>query len=107
MEVVQKLGGCPQMVRGDLGTENGQVARMQTVLSGQESFLYGKSTHNQRIESFWGILRRECTQYWMDVFRPLKDEGFFTGDCVDISLVQFCFTKLVQVRCDKCLGRPY
>ena len=70
IEAVDQLVGCPSMVRGDMGTENGHFAGMQRSLTGQQSsFLYGKSTHNQRIESFWSILRKECSQLWMD------DEG--------------------------------
>ena len=92
IEALYQLVGCPSMVRGDMGTENGHVAGMQRFLTGQQSsFLYGKSTHNQRIESFWSILRKECSQFWMD------DEGLFTGDFLDINLVQFCFSNLVQV----------
>ena len=98
IEAVDQLVGCPSMVRGDMGTENGHVAGMQRFLTGQQSsFLYGKSTHNQRIESFWSILRKECSQFWMDTLRGLKDEGLFTGDFLDINLVQFCFSNLVQV----------
>ena len=25
-------------------------------------------TVNQRIESWWGILRRQCVQFWKDIF---------------------------------------
>ena len=98
MEAVQELLGCPRMVRGDMGTENGHIARMQTLLSGEESFLYGASMHNQRIESFWCTLRKECSQFWMDTLGSLKDRGYFTGSAVDTNLIQFCFSMLVQVR---------
>jgi hypothetical protein len=89
MEVIGELMTCPHMVRGDMGTENGHVARMQFFLSQQDSFLYGKSMHNQRIESFWNILRKECAQFWMD--------ELFTGDFINTCLIQFCFMDLVQV----------
>ena len=56
-EAVTELLGCPRMVSGDMGTENGHIARMRTLLSGEESFLYGASMHNQRMESFWCTLR--------------------------------------------------
>ena len=98
MEAVTELLGCPRMVRGDMGTENGHIARMQTLLSGEESFLYGASMHNQRIESFWCTLRKECSQFWMDTLGSLKDRGYFTGSAVDTNLIQFCFSMLVQVR---------
>lgn len=47
--------GCPEKLRADLGTENGEVAAMQVFLrrnhldvhSGPKSFIYGKSTSNQ------------------------------------------------------------
>ena len=92
IEAVSKLAGCPHLVRGDKGTENGHLARMQTFTSGDDSFLYGKSMHNQRIEGFWCILRKECAQFWMDTLTALKDQGDFTGDAMDTMLVQFCFS---------------
>ena len=73
------------------------MAAMQTLMVGEGSFMYGRSTANQRIESWWGVLRRECMQFWMDCFEELKDRGFFTGDYLDKGLVQFCFSALVQV----------
>lgn len=97
MEAVQTRKGCPQKMRGDMGTENGHVAEMQTFLTGNNSFLYGKSCHNQRIESWWGILRRHSAQNWMTMLRRMKDDGHFTGDLLDTSLVQFCFMNLLQV----------
>ena len=97
VEAVKELAGCPKLMRGDMGTENSHVAWMQTLLAGEESFLYGASMHNQRIESFWSILRKECSQFWMDTLGLLKDNGDFTGSVIDKSLVQFCFSTLVQV----------
>ncbi|XP_013395261.1 uncharacterized protein LOC106162499 [Lingula anatina] len=84
-----------------MGTENGHVAQMQEFLSEQNSFIYGRSTHNQRIEAFWCMLRKECIQFWMDVLKALKDVGDFAGDPLDTSLVQFCFMTLVQTDLDR------
>ena len=98
VEAIGELAGRPQLVRGNMGTENGHLARMQTFLSGQESFLYGASMHNHRIESFWYVLRKECAQFWVNAMRALKDRGDFTGDAIDITLIQFCFSNLLQVR---------
>ena len=81
-----------------MGTENGHLARMQTLLYGQERFLYGESLHNQWMYSFWYVLRKECAQFWMDTLRALKDRCDFTGDAIDINLIQLCFSNLVQVR---------
>ncbi|KAK6494193.1 hypothetical protein HHUSO_G679 [Huso huso] len=64
--------------------------------AGHGSFVYGSSNHNQRIESFWGFVRKENAQFWMNLFQELKEEDQFTGDFLDKSLIQFCFMKLLQ-----------
>ena len=105
LKAVQKRKACPVLVRGDRGTENCFVQTMQTLLrrnhadslAGDKSFIYGQSTANQRIESWWPVLRKHCTQYWMNTFTKLKDEGQFSGDSLDKNLIAFCFLKLVQV----------
>lgn len=104
---IRKKGGCPKRVRSDLGTENGYIADMQKFLrrdhgdnfSGERSFLYGKSTHNQRIEWFWGLLRKEMAQYFMDLFAEFGNDlnDLYCGDFLDKNLIQFCFLKIIQV----------
>ncbi len=53
IEVVERLGGCPRVVRGDLGTENGHVRDFQRFLNIShedetlDSYLEGASTANQ------------------------------------------------------------
>ena len=106
MRAVQMRNGCPIKVWADRGTENTYVKDLQIFLrrnnldrfAGHRSFLTGKSTANQRIESWWGILRKECIQYWMNLFSSLKDDGMFTGYELDKSLIQFCFMGLIQVK---------
>ncbi|XP_020563208.2 uncharacterized protein LOC110016040 [Oryzias latipes] len=104
INTVSRVGGCPQRLRADPGTENAHIREMQMFLrrhhadhhAGQQSFIYGSSTANQRIESWWGILWKQCAQFWMDIFQTLKDDGHFTGDLLDKNLVQFCFLNLIQ-----------
>lgn len=107
VDAVKNKTGCPTKVRGDRGTENGDLRQLQCFLrrdhadtfAGQKSFLYGSSTSNQRIERFWGILRKECIQYWMDIFGMIKDElDSFSGDFLDKNLIRFTFMKLIQVK---------
>ncbi|KAL3857193.1 hypothetical protein ACJMK2_011885 [Sinanodonta woodiana] len=50
------------------------------------TFIYGKSTLDTRIESWWGILR--------------KESGFFSWNALDINLVQFCLMRLLQDKLD-------
>jgi len=68
---------------------------------------YGYSNHNQKIESWWGFIRKQCSQFWMNVFQSLKDTGTFTGDCLDINVLQFCFMQMIQVRTSDSFTRPY
>ena len=105
MNSVRSLQGCPTRMRADPGTENGHVRDMLKFLRtahgdryADNCYIEGSSHHNQRIEMWWGILRRQCIQYWMDYFGIMKDMGIYTGNILDKALLQFCFMKLVQVR---------
>ncbi|XP_031334065.1 uncharacterized protein LOC116164078 [Photinus pyralis] len=106
---IETCGGCPRSIPTDMGTENSHIAHMQTFLRSRffinqnslPAFIYGTSQHNQRIESFWSILRRENAQYWMNLFESLKDENYFNGTLVDKSLIQFCFLHLIQMELDE------
>ncbi|KAB0805057.1 hypothetical protein PPYR_02027 [Photinus pyralis] len=92
-----------------MGTENKFVEAMQIYLNENgvidgaaddnimtPAFLYGTSHANQRIESWWSILRKHCSQYWMNLFSQLRNEGQFTGNFVDKSILQYCFMDLIQ-----------
>jgi hypothetical protein len=87
--------GCPTVVRDDFGTENVRVRDFQRFLrrnavderGGSRSYIDGASTSNQRIESWWGILRKESTEYWIKLFSSLKDEGAFECSYIDKSLI--------------------
>lgn len=105
LNAVKKYGGCPRIVRTDLGTENGHVLNFQRFLrihgdqlSGKKSCITGKSTANQRVESWWGQLRKQCSEFWMALFRCLKDDGFFSGDDLDKELIRFTFMRMIQVK---------
>ncbi|KAJ8004309.1 hypothetical protein DPEC_G00157790 [Dallia pectoralis] len=104
MEAVEKLGGCPRIVRGDRGTENGHVRDCQRFLhrnihggSAVDSYIEGAITANQRIESWWGFLRRESMEFYICLFADLKDRGWFDGAYLDKGLIQFCFMGIIQV----------
>ncbi|KAK2810384.1 hypothetical protein Q5P01_000407 [Channa striata] len=107
MESVQRLGGCPRVVRGDLGTENGYVRGFQRFLRPTQpddpldSYLEGASTANQRIEYWWGFLRRQCVQFWLALLGNLRENGLFDGGLLDKSLLQFCCLGLIQNELDE------
>ena len=64
---ISNLKCVPRTIRGDRGSENVVVAGMQLYFRGEHedsmsrhsSFLFGSSTNNQRIESWWSILKRQ------------------------------------------------
>lgn len=105
LDAIKLANGCPEILRSDMGTENGTMEKMQKglhelfddPLSNRQSFIYGKSTHNQRIEAWWSTLRRHNSQFWMNLFQMLKEDSLFTGSFLDKSLIQFCFMALIQV----------
>ncbi|XP_063063721.1 uncharacterized protein LOC134456267 [Engraulis encrasicolus] len=107
-QAVSKLGGCPKILRSDHGTENVHANRLQTFLReddtgevhGPPCVIQGRSTANQRIESWWGMYRRQNVDYWRDVFREFQATGDFSGDFIDKGLVQFCFLKIIQDELD-------
>ncbi|XP_057203125.1 uncharacterized protein LOC130562244 [Triplophysa rosa] len=109
IQAVKERRGCPRRIRADRGTENVGVEQMQMFLrrdatddfSYHRSFIYGSSNHNQRIESFWSTMRKQNVHFWMNFFQTLKEEGYFTGDFLDRSLVQFCFMGILQVELDE------
>ena len=103
---VSERGGCPKIMRSDLGTENVHVNRFQCFLREDDNgtvhgpcVLQGRSTANQRIESWWGNYRRQNAEYWRDLFQEFQSAGEFNGDMVDKGLIQFCFLDVIQVTC--------
>ena len=104
MEAVCQLKGCPVKVRGDKGTENVFVKKFQRLLRrsadgemNMNSYLEGVSTANQRIESFWAQLRKQCIEFWLDLFYNIRNDGYFDGDFIDRNILQFCFMGMIQV----------
>ena len=74
---IRSVGGVPRIVRGDNGTEIVNMAAIQQffrreaadAFAGDKSFMYGRSVSNQRIEAWWGQLRRGCAEWWIEYFK--------------------------------------
>lgn len=109
LQTVESIGACPAVIRADRGTENVVVEALQKFFRrncndsfcADKSFMYGASHHNQRIESWWSILRKHWTQFWMNHFAQLRHDGLFNGDALDKNILQFCFTKIIQDELDQ------
>lgn len=107
-EVLSKNGTATR-IRSDLGTENCYVEQMQKFMRhdhldefSKRCYLYGSSNHNQRIENWWGFLRKQHAQFWMNTFQDLKDSDYFSGDFLDKNLIQFTCLEMIEVR-KKCV----
>ena len=105
INAVSLLNGCPRILRSDRGTENKYLEQMQKFLredgnddfAGEKSFLYGRSTANQRIENWWSFLRKENMEFWISHFQMLQPYGHFDGSELDKELIRFCYLNLIQV----------
>ena len=59
--------------------------------------MHGKSTSNQRIEAWWAILRRQCTDWWIRLFKDFRDRGIYSDvDPVHQQCMYFCFMDVLQ-----------
>ena len=105
VDCVRQIDGTPRMIRADGGTENVNVAAVQRffrrngndALAGEQSFLYGKSVTNQRIEAWWGILRRGCADWWIRFFKDMRDCGLYCDDdAVQAECLKFCFMPVIR-----------
>ena len=105
LDYVRQLGGTARIVRGDRGTENGNLAAIQRFFrrsmnddfSGDKIFMFGKSTSNQRIEAWWGRLRQGCADWWIEFFKDLRDSGLYCDDnIIHCECLKFCFMDVIQ-----------
>ncbi|KAL3831998.1 hypothetical protein ACJMK2_005664 [Sinanodonta woodiana] len=109
ISTVEKLNGVPTLVRGDMGTENCYVKSFQRFLRrnrqneevNENAFIEGASTHNQRIECWWGHFRKQCAEFWIDLFQRIRNNGYFSGDILDKGILQFCFMGMIQDEMDE------
>ena len=99
------LGSTASIIHSDKRTENVNVATIQRFyqrfqvdeFSGEKSFMYGRSTSNQRIEAWWGILRKSCTNWWIRYLKDLRDMGLYNDDDeFERECWKFCFMQVIQ-----------
>lgn len=107
---IEKLHKVPRLVRSDRGSENVKICGFQRFFrrdhddthAGSKSFLYGKSTSNQRIESWWSIFRKGRMNWWMNFFKDLIDQNVFDPSIdYHVNLARLCFMKVLQNELDE------
>ena len=105
LKTVRSLGGTSRIVRGDCGTENCYVAAIQRffreghedVFQGDNSFMYGRSVSNQRIEAWWSMLRKLNTDFWINYFKDMRDIGLYNDDDIlHVECLKFCFMPVIR-----------
>lgn len=98
VDCVQQMGGTSRIIRADCGTENVYVAGLQRFFhNDNESFLYGTSCSNQRIEAFWGMLRKSCIDWWICYFKDLRESSLFCdSNDIQAECLKFCFMNIIQ-----------
>ena len=105
VRAIKSLKKVPCIIRCDRGTEKIHIENAQKYLrrngddtfAGENSFIYGKSTGNQRIEAWWSILRRQCTSYWINCFKGMEAYGLIdASDPIHIHALRFCFMHLIH-----------
>jgi hypothetical protein len=105
MDYVLQTMSVPRQIRHDAGNENGILVDLHTALrcrhrdsmEGMHVHLSGRSTANQRIEMFWGLLNRAVLFSWRSLLRDMADAGIlFNTDPIHIECVRFCFMRAIQ-----------
>lgn len=110
LETLKRTGRAPRLLRCDCGTENSYLKFLQCFLRYQDtdsmarekSFMKGKSTSNQRIERFWQTLRHQGVDWWISLFKDLRDSNLFDStNSILKECLKFCFMKDLQAELDR------
>lgn len=64
-------------------------------LKGEKSYLKGRSVRNQRIESYWGQLRKHTGDFYIQLFKCMQENGLFDGSQLHLRCLQYCFGPMI------------
>ena len=110
LDYIQSNNVLPRCVRADRGSENIVLCGMQRFMrrngtdsaSRKNSFIFGPSTRNQRIESWWSIFKRSRAIWWINFLKDLCDEGIYDpGLQYHKDCFRFSFMGLIQKELDE------
>jgi len=97
--------GFPKKIRSDKGEETNLLAECQIAfrrdqkpdLPFHKAYIYGTSTANQRIESWWNLLATGQTEQWRKHFENLEQDGFFdSSDDYDQIAIRFIYMPIIR-----------
>ena len=59
--------------------------------------MYGRSVSNQRIEAWWSFLRKTDSDWWIKLFKDIRDTGIYCdSNPINVECLKFCFMQLIQ-----------
>lgn len=105
LNAVERLGYLPTLIRADKGTKANLMENFQIALrynhddefAGESSFIRGKSTRNQRIESYWRQFREHMGDFYIHLFKKMENENLIQIDNpVHIESLRYCFGKIIE-----------
>jgi len=104
LNYIGSINGVPRLIRCDLGTENGMMLDVHTLLRtdhndpvSRKPYIVGKSPHNQRIEAWWGYLFTHFAGHWKGLFNDMVEVQLYEpANDLHVQLLQFCFTQLLR-----------
>ena len=110
IQSITGLGRIPQVVHGDRESENITLCGIQRFLRrnfsdsffGCDSFRYGPSTSNQRIEAWWSQFRKAKGTWWINFFKDLIDSNVYDNSInYHVEIMRFCFMFIIQQELDE------
>ena len=110
VQALLKHEAVPCILRTDRGTENVHLEKIQKflrrdgtdMLAAENSFVYGRSTSNQRIEAWWAVLRRQCITFWINMFKDMTTLGLINmQDPLHVHCLRFCFMEVIAQEIDR------
>lgn len=104
LKALKEFNLIPCQIRADKGTENVWIESMQIYLrhkhndkfAGKKSYVKGKSTANQRIESYWGQMRKHCADFYIQLFNYMRSQQLFDDSSLHKKCLQYCFGPLIR-----------
>ena len=98
LDCVKKNGFAPRQIRMDFGTENIYCEDLQVFFTNDaDSFRYGRSTANQRIEAYWSRLKKFRLCWWIQYFTDMFQLGLYKPYLsTHKEALLFCFMPAIQ-----------